>query len=138
MENQTTALQIQDYTSIFQSESMKLQKLDKTIQLVSAIREFEPLFEQALDVAKNVFDSCLKLQELELRLDYKLANNRERREVLLKAFQNCIDHLQRTTNTFLERIELAPDEKSKDRYAGLLIDVLNKSENLTLQLLRII
>lgn len=138
MESQTTALQVQDFTSSFQTESLKLQKMEKTLQLVSAFSEFEPLLRESLDVARNVFDSFVKLQELELRLDYKLANNRERREVLLKAFQNCIDHLQRTTNVFLDRIDIAPDEKSKDRYAGLLIDVLNKSENLTLQLLRII
>ena len=85
MENQTQALQIQDHISTFEAESLKLQKLDKSIQLISALKDIGPLIKETLDVANNVFESCIRLQEMELRLDFKLADNRERRSILLRS-----------------------------------------------------
>lgn len=136
MSKNVTKIEPKDVKSTLEVNKKSLSKIDKALTLAQSFADLAPILQDTLNVAESIVKSYYSYKELELNLDFKLSDNQERRKMLLSAFQNMIEHLQNITNKFLDKIENTNDEKSKDRYANLLLDVLSKSDNLTLELMK--
>lgn len=136
MSKNVIKIEPKDVKSTLEVNKRSLSKIDKALTLAQSFADLAPILQDTLNVAESIVKSYYSYKELELNLDFKLSDNQERRKMLLSAFQNMIEHLQNITNKFLDKIENTNDEKSKDRYANLLLDVLSKSDNLTLELMK--
>lgn len=136
MSKNVIKIEPKDVKSTLEVNKKSLSKIDKALTLAQSFADLAPILQDTLNVAESIVKSYYSYKELELNLDFKLSDNQERRKMLLSAFQNMIEHLQNITNKFLDKIENTNDEKSKDRYANLLLDVLSKSDNLTLELMK--
>lgn len=123
-----------EYSAVQNSKS--LERIDKALALAQGISDIAPLIQDTLKTIDSITKSIISLKELELKIDFRLKDNQSRRDMLINAFQKSIDHLQKITYIFLDKIDKSDDEKSKDRYTTLLLDVISKSDGLTLELMK--
>ena len=117
-----------------QKESENLQNLDKAIAVVNSIAQLEGLVTESLRICNSIYDSYLSYKEIEL----KFHDNKDRRNNMIMMFRESNNILYLIINNFLDKIDNASDDKSKDRYANLLIQAMSKSENITMGLLKIL
>ncbi len=136
MGEELIVLNPEDVQQNLTSYTKSIDKVSSAMNVIESIRDLAPLIQDTLNVADSIAKTYYSFKKLELTLDFKLKDNRDRRELIIDAFQKGIEHLQNVTNRFLDKIDAAPDDKSKDRYMTLLLDVITKSDNLTLELIK--
>jgi len=134
MSEEIIEVKAEEIRNSLQKESENLQNLDKAIAVVNSIAQLEGLVTESLRICNSIYDSYLSYKEIEL----KFHDNKDRRNNMIMMFRESNNILYLIINNFLDKIDNASDDKSKDRYANLLIQAMSKSENITMGLLKIL
>ena len=136
MSKEVTVYTPQEIEVIANQNSDKISKIDSAIDLANSLEKFIPLVQDITKLTNTIVESFFSYKKLIADLDFKIKDNKDRRNFLMKVFQKNIEHLQKITYKFLEKIEGAKNEKSKERYTNLLLDVISKTDNLTIELMK--